>query len=499
MTVTLDPLAAAADQWERANGSSVHIHPTPGAMAAALTDGREKQRAHLDLIDTAMVGVRDGLYDRVMVFMPPQVGKSRRVSEWTPAWILQARPHWRVVVASYAAALARKRGRWVRNLLRAHPELGLRVANDSGAMDLWDLADHDGGMQSIGVEGGLTGHSAHVAIIDDPFADRKAAQSELIRQNVYDWYRDVLELRLQDEGAVVLMMTRWHEDDLAGRLLREEGRLEDGGRWHVIVVPALAEEGDILGRALGEPIPHPRISPEEYKQRCERTRVQNPRTFASLLQQRPSPDEGDIFLRAWWKTWTGARWVADEQGRCYVPDGGTVITSWDMAFKDTKASDYVVGQVWELRGTSAYLLDQVRGRMAFTATADAVRQVAAKWPQATHVVEDKANGTAVIDSLKLLVPGFVAVNPKESKEARAHAVTPFVEGGNVWLPDPSVAPWVGGLIEECAAFPNSAHDDQVDSLTQALSRFFLKQASRKLRMRGGGEEQDPTPWLQRGA
>lgn len=472
-----NPLLAAADRWAAGIGTP-HQHPTAGALAAACTDGKEAQRPHLDLIDVALQGISQGDHDRVAIFMPPQVGKSRRTAEWGPAWLLHEHPDWRIGVASYAAELARKRGRFVRNLLRTHPDLGLTVAPDSSAMDRWDLQGHAGGMRTVGVGGGLTGEPLHVAIIDDPVADRAAAQSQTIRDATYDWYRDVLELRLQDVGGVVLMMTRWHEDDLAGRLLREEA-----DRWHVLVVPALAEEGDILGRAPGEPIPHPRQSPAQYRERAERTRLQNPRTFTSLLQQRPSPDEGDLLLRGWWQYWTGARWVEDEDGARTVPAGADLVTSWDMAFKDTKSSDYVVGQVWEHRGTDAYLLDQVRGRMTFTATVEAFRQLRARWPQAVHVVEDKANGTAVLDSLRREVPGLIPVNPKESKEARAHAISPFVEAGNAWLPDPKLAPWVLGLVEEAAAFPNSTHDDQVDALTQALARFYLGKAKRRARFR----------------
>jgi predicted phage terminase large subunit-like protein len=478
VTALLNPLDLAAERWA-AGQALPHLHPRPGLLAAALTDGKEAQRAHLDLIDQALVDLRDGTHDRVMIFMPPQVGKSRRVSEWGPAWLLHHQPDWRIGVASYAAELARKRGRFVRNLLTLHPQLGLRVSPDSAAADRWDLADHAGGMRTVGVGGGLTGEPLHVAIIDDPVADRAAAQSQTIRDGIYDWYRDVLELRLQDVGGVVLMMTRWHEDDLAGRLLREEGE-----RWHVLSVPALAEgPDDPLGRAPGEPIPHPRQSPEQYLERALRTKERNPRTFASLLQQRPAPDEGDLLLRAWWKTWTGQRWTEHDDGSRTIPDGAVLFTSWDMAFKDTKSSDYVVGQVWEHRGPDAYLLDQTRGRMSFTATLDAFVALRARWPQATaHLVEDKANGTAVLDSLRARVPGLVPITPTESKEARAAAVSPFLEGGNVYLPHPDVAPWALGLIEEAAAFPNAAHDDQVDAATQALARIYLGR-QRRLRFR----------------
>jgi predicted phage terminase large subunit-like protein len=145
-----------------------------------------------------------------------------------------------------------------------------------------------------------------------------------------------------------------------------------------------------------------------------------------------------------------------------------------MAFKDTSKSDYVVGQVWMRRGADAFLLDQVHDRMDFVTTCQQFRELAAKWPQATlKLVEDKANGTAVINALRRIVIGIVPEEPHGSKEARAAAVSPLVEAGNVHLPTPELAPWVGDLIEEAAAFPNGAHDDQVDAMSQALNRLIL--------------------------
>ncbi|MEU4574840.1 phage terminase large subunit [Nonomuraea sp. NPDC023979] len=148
--------------------------------------------------------------------------------------------------------------------------------------------------------------------------------------------------------------------------------------------------------------------------------------------------------------------------------------SWDMAFKNTDGSDYVVGQVWARYGLEMFLLDQVCERLSFTETCAALRQQAAKWPQATlKLVEDKANGTAVINSLRRQVAGLIPVEPDGSKEARARAVTPFIEAGQVWLPAPEIAPWVGGFVNEAAAFPNGSQDDQVDACTQAINRILL--------------------------
>jgi predicted phage terminase large subunit-like protein len=152
-----------------------------------------------------------------------------------------------------------------------------------------------------------------------------------------------------------------------------------------------------------------------------------------------------------------------------------MVMSWDMAFKDTKSSDYVVGQVWARRGASVYLLDQVHKRLSFTDTVTAFKALAARWPQCTaKLVEDKANGTAIIDTLKSKIPGIVAVTPRESKYARANAVAPLLEAGNVFLPESTIALFdPEALIDESAGFPNAAHDDQVDATSQALAHLLL--------------------------
>lgn len=221
---------------------------------------------------------------------------------------------------------------------------------------------------------------------------------------------------------------------------------------------ALAEENDPLGREPGQP-----LCPELFtKQALESIKTSvGSYWWASLYQQRPSPAEGGIFKRHWWQYYRQAPGKFDE-----------IIQSWDMSFKDKATSDFVVGQVWGRSGADKYLLDQVRGRMDFTATLQAVRSLSAKWPQArAKLVEDKANGPAVIATLKREISGLIPVEPQGSKEARAWAVQPEVEAGNVYIPDPGIASWVHDFVEECAAFPNGAHDDQVDAMTQALLRF----------------------------
>jgi predicted phage terminase large subunit-like protein len=187
---------------------------------------------------------------------------------------------------------------------------------------------------------------------------------------------------------------------------------------------------------------------------------------AGQLQQRPSPAEGGILKRQWWKFFREA-----------PPKFSEVIQSWDCSFKDTRTSDFVVGQVWGRNGADKYLLDQVRRRMDCPATIQAVRRLSEKWPQSGEkLIEDKANGSAVVAMLKHKIPGLIAVTPEGGKDVRAQAVSPQIESGNVYLPDPAIAPWVRDFIEECAAFPNGAYDDQVDAMSQALVRLARRRS-----------------------
>lgn len=422
---------------------------TPGHLAQQL-DPRSIQTPALDLIDRALVNLANTPDGRLIVTMPPQEGKSTRVAGDFPAWALTKDMSKRIVVASYGAALATRNGRAIRRRIINLDRDDLRIADDHGSVSDWTLAGHDGGVFSVGIGGGITGRAADLLIIDDPIKSRKEAESALIRDRIWDWWTDEASARLAPGAPVVLIMTRWHQDDLAGRLLARD--TEAG--WQLLNIPAQADtDDDPLGRQPGEFMRSARGRTTEQWE--ARKRTVGSRTWHALYQGRPAPAEGGLFQRTWWRTWYDP------------PRLDQVFMSWDMAFKGTDTSDYVVGQVWAIDGPDLYLIDQARGRWSFTETLAQFRQLVQRWPMATaKLVEDKANGTAVIDMLSREIPGIIPVEPEGGKTARAAAVTPLVEAGNVYLP---AAPWAADLIEEAASFPNSPHDDQVDALTQAIT------------------------------
>lgn len=416
---------------------------------AGYTFPRYRPAPHHHLIAAKLEAVERREIDRLMIFMPPRHGKTELASIRFPAWYLGRNPDKRVIGASYAAPLAYRISRQARNIIGGvHWLWEHRLASDLANIAAWDMAGHRGGYIAAGVGGPITGSGANLLIIDDPIKNQEEADSATYRKNVWEWYTSTAYTRLEDHGAIIVIQTRWHHDDLAGRLLAAQHT--GGDRWDVLHLPALDETGAALW-------------PEKFDAEAlgRINRAVGSRVFAALYQGRPSNDDSSLLRREWWRTYRELPERFD-----------LIIQSWDMTFKDGPGSDYVVGQVWGQIGANFYLLDQVRGRWDFPATIGQIRRLRARWPDAaTILVEDKANGPAVIATLRNDIPGLVAVNPEGGKVSRVNAVAGVVEAGNVYLPHPDRAPWVADFIEESAAFPTGAHDDQVDTMSQALNRL----------------------------
>lgn len=444
---------------------------SPAELGAHLDSGYVR-RPHLDYLSSRIVkavkDVEGGQSRYLLVSMPPRLGKSLTVSVQTPAWLLHRHPDWPIMLLSHSPDLAAGWGRQVRRLVEDHPELGLSVASDAGAATDWETTEQ-GTVISKSIRQSITGRGAKVMILDDVVKDFADAHSRRSREFVWDWWQANSRTRLHPPSLVIVLGTRWHEDDVIGRLQSTEYD-GDPAQWEVISLPALAEDGDLLGRKEGEPLLSPLLPQETPEQALVRwadiKQAVGSYAWAALFQQHPSPATGAIFKSDWWQFWEPSS----------LPTSfDRLITSWDTAFKGTDTSDYVVGQLWGTVGADRYLLKQVRARLTFTETLPTVEQFIESSvfvaPQGVyeHIVEDKANGTAVLDVLKTRVPGMIAVSPTDSKEARARAVTPEIEAGNVYLP--AHADWLLDFVGEATQFPNGAHDDQVDAMTQALTRL----------------------------
>jgi len=473
---------------------------SPAGLALATSSGRWTLTRHLDFIDELIVNAIAGAGpDRIILSTPPRHGKSELVSRHLPPWFLGMFPHKRVLLATYEADFAAQWGRKARDMLEEHGLglYGVKVSDASRAANRWDIEATEGGMATAGIGGPLTGKGADLFIIDDPVKNAEEAQSETIRQKHWDWWQSTASTRLHPGAVVVVVMTRWHEDDLAGRMLAGE----DGHRWTEIRLPALAEGDDPLGRDYDTPL---------WPERFDRAWMDAKRIevgsywFNALYQGRPTAVEGDIFKRPWWQYYDRHLLDFDPAVEQWQgPHFTRLLISFDTSFKDKTTSDFVVGQLWGAFGPQRWLLRQVRGRMglvdATTAARDLIGWANERWPAHTPSVfiENTANGPEVIAALRKSVQGVIPVSQSVDKVTRAMAVTPQLEAGNVyipgdrvmtpagWAPDSAVTPaWVQELVDECAGFPNAANDDQVDALTQALDPRRLG-AGRKPRM--GGE------------
>lgn len=461
------------------------------AQALELDDGY-RVRAHLEYLSErlakAVEDVENGQSRNLVISMPPRMGKSTLASQYLQVWLLRQHPEWKIGMISHDSSLAVTWGRAVRRFAENRPELGIRIAPDAGAAQEWETREH-GGILARSVGGSITGRGFKVLLIDDPVKDFVTAHSEVFRKNLWEWWLSTAQTRLEPPSLTIVIGTRWHEDDFIGRLLSEDHE-GDPNEWEVISFPALAdEESDVLGRALDEPLISPLIdeTPEESVQRWEKIKKDvGSYTWSALYQQKPSAPKGAIFDVGWWHYWTTDPRKVTEDGHIILFDpndhSGTWVESWDCAFKDTKTSDFVVGQRWVRREAQIFLAQQVRGRWSFTKTLPQMETFSAPWV-AARLVEDKANGTAILDTMRRRLTGLIPINPREGKEARARAVSPLVEAGNVYLPHPSEpgCEWVTDLIDETRNFPTGAHDDQVDAMSQALFRLRLVEVTRKTR------------------
>lgn len=395
------------------------------------------------------VDSNDGIYLVGRKLIPTH--NSQLLSIWTSTWFLDLFPEKRIIIASYGDRLAKHFGRAVRNNLSLIEKESL--SKDSKAASEFRTKE-GGGLITAGVGGAITGHGMDLGLIDDPIRNMEDAQSSTIRENQVEWFNSTFYTRLEPGGTIIVILTRWHEDDLAGYLIKEHA-----DNWEYINLPAIAEENDLLERSPGTALCPSRF--DENALAVIKAGV-GTRVWNALYQGRPSPMEGTMWKRAMWKRWEKLPETFD-----------SLLQSWDTNVVED-GSSYCVGQIWGRVGANKYLIDQIRGKWGFSQLLEVFKSFSEKWPSANaKLVENKANGPALQDALKNSISGIIMIDPKGGKEVRAMACEPEIESGNVWLPADEVKhPWVKDFIEEAAVFPNGKNDDQVDTASQAL--VYLK-------------------------
>lgn len=391
---------------------------------------------------------------RAMIFMPPRHGKTRTVSHLFPAWLLSINPKLRLITASYGATLAYRNSRFVRNLIASddyqatYPNV--KLATDSASVNEWDIAEHGGGLIAVGVGGGVTGHGGNVIIIDDVVKSRAEAESATYRQRVKDWYDNDLLTRLEEPGgAIILMMTRWHTDDLAGYLM------DSDEQWHVLSLPAIAGDQDPVGREPGEALWADRYSLDILTERRARM---GEYAFASLYQQTPLPPGGRLFD-------TSKIEIID-----YAPVCKQVVRFYDLAVTAKKHSDYTAGmKLGLLEDEKLVILDMYRVQKIMPDVERDIAQNAAIDGRAVHIrLEAEKAGIVQLDYLlrNPAMRGYTldAKPPEGDKFTRAQPAATRVNNGMVKM---IRADWNRALLDELAVFPAGEHDDQVDALSGA--------------------------------
>lgn len=443
---------------------------------ASYVDPTYRRPRHIWLLSDYLMRVERGEISRLIVEMPPRHGKSETTTVKFPAWYLGRHPDRRVIIASHTQTLAARFSMRARNDYAQYaPEVwGTGVSADSSAMHRWDVDDPQaapgqppGGMIAAGVGGPITGQGAHLAIIDDPVKGAEDANSRVQRDALWDWYRFVLRTRLMPGGAIVLVLTRWHEDDLAGRLLRAAADDPTADQWTVLRLPAIAEEDDPLGRAPGQA-----LWPEQYDEAALAAIQASVGTYvwAALYQQRPQPAGGGIFRREHF------RYFREEGGLYVLTDGETVkrvkpeecrrFATVDLAASTKETADYTVVSTWAMTpDKDLLLLDVIRARMEGPDQVPLLEAAYARWRHGYIGVERVAYQLTLIQAARrkgLPVRELIA---DRDKVARALPAAARMEAHSVYFR--AGAPWLGALEDELLAFPTGEHDDQVDTLAYA--------------------------------
>ena len=423
---------------------------------------------HIRAIAHVLDKVRHGRIKRLIITLPPRHLKSITTSVAFPAFVLGHDPTKKIICVSYSSELAVKhaldcravmKSSWYRRLFPT-----CRISPDKNT-ELESLTTMRGGRFATSVGGTLTGRGGNIIILDDPM-NPKQAMSEVARTSVPRWYKSTLlsRLNLKGEDAIIIVMQRLHVDDLVGVLLEEDG-------WHHLNIPAIADTRQRI--RLGERQfklrkPGDLLDPLREPQHVltELRTSMGTMVFSAQYLQQPIPAEGNLIKREWLKFY---------QTPPLREPQDLIIISWDTAMKASELADYSVGTVWLMQGANAYLLDVVRDRFDYPELKRAVVNTRNKWPGSYTLVEDKGSGTSLIQDLRSQNIPVIAMRPEADKVTRLYANQPHFESGSVHFPQG--ASWLDDLLTELLAFPHGRHDDQVDSITQALTWISQKRRS----------------------
>jgi predicted phage terminase large subunit-like protein len=453
-------------------------YPTPGHLAQAYLPST-RQTPALQAIDRHLVKLADAPDDRgrSMIFMAPQEGKSTRASCWFVLWMLAQDPSLRIVIVSYAANKAERWGKWLRRMIEAHAEFGITLMADSRASDKWETTA-GGQVVSVGISGGVSGEPCDLMVIDDPLAGRAEAESPTYRRRAQQWWESDASTRLGNHGKVLLMLTRWHADDLAGWLMNNEP-----GEWDVLRIPVLREDGVPIVRGddgasvyspHGELISTRDRRPGYFRELRDK---RSPYVFRSIYMQTPVAAEGNLFPRTDFRYWwpmppdpshhdpTGGQRVMVDGVRYYLGDTTRFITM-DLAQSTKTSADFTVASVWALAmDGQLILLDMRRARVTEADHFGMVKPLTQMYAATTVYVEKGFIGSTLIREATKAVLRVQGVDPDKDKVTRAIPAANRVRAHQAFFP--ANAEWLDDICDELAGFPAWVHDDFVDTFSYA--------------------------------
>jgi len=406
---------------------------------------------------------------KILISVPPQHGKTQTITKTLPSWYIGRNPTRSAILTAYNAEMGEKFNDSNRQKIRmfGREVFGVSISDSQDNKGLFELKS-GGSCMGVGIQGGITGNGGDIIIVDDPYKNGLEANSPSTRKIIEDMFRDSVLTRLRGNGnALIVIHTRWHESDLCGVYGKEDG-------WVVVNIPCICENErtDPLHRKVGETL-CPELGFDAQKIMEIRKNI-GEKLFQALYQGHPFIDGGEIFSRKMIQFYTKAT----------LPERfDEVVMSCDLSFGGKKqTNDPCAIQIWGRNGANHYLLKRIKKRLTFNEMCDTIKIVSATFPQCRKkIVEKKANGQAVIDALNNVIGGFEAYDPKmNDKQSRANSVTPYLESGNVFLPDSTIDPTIEEMVDEMMKFPNGEHDDEVDAMTQYLTTYTYKSGGRIL-------------------
>lgn len=429
-----------------------------------------------DRLRQFMLDVRAGKSPRLIVCLPPRMGKSQISTIRFALWCILNNPRWEIIVASYSAKLVNRFSRAARSLVESSPYIKTlwpkaKLSGEHASIEEWRVEiegdpEYFGGgtYRAVGRGGSITGSGAHCLIMDDLIKDHQEADSHTIHQGIWDWYTSTARTRLSPGGGVLLVMTRWNTSDLVGRLLEEQRNSQEADKWDLVVYQALADK-DEKYRKEGESLLPARWTSADFM------KIKNnlpPRWWDALYQQSPITKGGNLFKEAYFRRYYAAPEEFDH-----------LICVWDLRFgkSQAKSTSFVCGWVIGMKGGQFWILEERRDRWSYAESREQVKSLGAAWPMAmAKVLENKANGPALESDLEEHVSGIVLYNPRGDKYQRAERVLPLCMAGNVFFPADGVTSWAKDAITELCTFPSGINDDRVDCLSMGLS-YLIENAT----------------------